>query len=154
MNNIGEIQFQSWFVRTFIFMCDYCVKHFLFIFHFKLMSDKKLWLWGVWGPSIFQYVVNTSSRSVGEIKMIPSLKPEIMRIAIAGLVIVISTLIYVIAPIWNGPFQYSEIISWQLICILQIIGGIFLFIGSLIVSLGLLKKLPIFCFSVSFLIIG
>ncbi|XP_032307163.1 uncharacterized protein LOC26514958 [Drosophila ananassae] len=69
---------------------------------------------------------------MGEIKMIPSLKPKIVRTAIAGLVILIATLIYAIAPLWKGHFQYSEIISWQLICVLQIIGGIFLLIGSLI----------------------
>ncbi|KAH8337871.1 hypothetical protein KR067_007720, partial [Drosophila pandora] len=72
--------------------------------------------------------------------MIPSLKPKIVRTAIAGLVILIATLIYAIAPLWEGHFQYSEIISWQLICVLQIIGGIFLLIGSLIVRLGLLNK--------------
>lgn len=104
------------------------------------MSDKNLWLRVVWGPSIIQYVVNSPSRSMGEIKMIPSLKPKIVRIAIAGLVILIATLIYAIAPLWEGHFQYSEIISWQLICVLQIIGGIFLLIGSLIVRLGFLNK--------------
>ncbi|KAH8233060.1 hypothetical protein KR026_003748, partial [Drosophila bipectinata] len=64
--------------------------------------------------------------------MIPSLKPEVFRVVIACLVIIISTLIYLVAPAWEGPFQKSEIISWELICVLQIIGGIFLFIGSLI----------------------
>ncbi|XP_037717482.1 uncharacterized protein LOC119551922 [Drosophila subpulchrella] len=61
--------------------------------------------------------------------MCRSLKAEHVRMAIAGCSVIVSFLILEFK--WLENDKYCEISVWNHVCVLQIIGGICLFVGSL-----------------------
>ncbi|XP_016967800.1 uncharacterized protein LOC108036300 [Drosophila biarmipes] len=61
--------------------------------------------------------------------MCRSLKAEDVRMAIAGCSVIVSFLILEFN--WLETYKCCEISVWNHVCVLQIIGGIFLFVGSL-----------------------
>jgi len=74
-------------------------------------------------------VMECSYGSVGLQKMCRSLKAEYVRMAIAGCSVMVSFLILEFT--WLENDKCCEISVWNHVCVLQVIGGICLFVGSL-----------------------
>ncbi|XP_017115334.1 uncharacterized protein LOC108137906 isoform X2 [Drosophila elegans] len=63
--------------------------------------------------------------------MFRSVKAEHVRMAIAGLSAIVSFLILGFITSWVETYKCHEISVWKHVCLMQIIGGMLLFVGSL-----------------------
>ncbi|KAH8252709.1 hypothetical protein KR032_001444 [Drosophila birchii] len=63
--------------------------------------------------------------------MLRSVKANHVRMAIAGLSCVVSIIILVTIPTWVEQLKCWETSVWNHVCLLQILGGMFLFLGSI-----------------------
>ncbi|KAH8234236.1 hypothetical protein KR038_004457 [Drosophila bunnanda] len=63
--------------------------------------------------------------------MLRSMKAKHVRMFIAGLSLIVSIIILGTIPVWVERQKCWEICVWKHVCLLQILGGIFLFVGSI-----------------------
>ncbi|XP_017024468.1 uncharacterized protein [Drosophila kikkawai] len=63
--------------------------------------------------------------------MLRSMKAKHVRMVIAGLSLIVSIIILGTIPTWVESQKCWEICVWNHVCLLQILGGVFLFVGSL-----------------------
>ncbi|KAH8285449.1 hypothetical protein KR054_009464, partial [Drosophila jambulina] len=63
--------------------------------------------------------------------MFRSMKAKHVRMVIALLSIIVSIIILCIIPTWVEKHKCLEISVWKHVCLLQMVGGLFLFVGSI-----------------------